>query len=127
MADVLVDTSVWIDFFRNAHSPEGDVMDLLLVENRVAICGIVEMEILQGLKEKERARTASVFELLPYLETERDDFRAAGLLWRQLRRRGRTIPATDCLIAGLCVRHGMSLFSLDAHFDCIEALNRIHR
>ena len=100
-------------------------MDLLLVENRVLICGIVEMEILQGLKEKERARTESFFELLPYLETERNDFRAAGLLWKKLRRRGMTIPATDCLIAGLCMRHRMILFSLDAHFDSIEALNRI--
>jgi predicted nucleic acid-binding protein len=125
MADVLVDTSVWIDFFRKAHSPEGDLMDLLLAEDRVVICGIVEMEILQGLKGKERVPTESLLELLPYLATERADFRVAGLLWQQLRRRGMTIPSTDCLIASLCLRHRVSLLSLDAHFDGIESLKRI--
>jgi len=126
MADVLVDTSIWIDFFRNTRSPAGDLMDLLLSENRVVLCGIVEMEILQGLMAKERARTEALFELLPYIETGREDFRAAGLLWQQLRRKGITIPATDCLIARLCIHRRIPLFSLDAHFDGIENLQRLH-
>jgi len=125
MVDVLVDTSVWIDFFRNDQGPEGDLLDLLLAEDRVVLCGIVEMEIFQGLIEKERARTESLFELIPYFETERADYRSAGVLWKQLRQQGITIPSTDCIIAGLCLRHRISLFSLDTHFDSIKGLKRI--
>ncbi len=125
MADVLVDTSVWIDFFRNERSRPGDFLDTLLAEDNVLLCGIVEMEIFQGLKKKELREIQSIFELIPYIETTRKDFIASGTLWQNLRKKGKTLPSTDCLIAELCIRHDLALFSLDSHFDDIEELKRI--
>lgn len=52
MADVVVDTSVWIDFFRNEKGRPGDLLDTLLAQDRVLLCGVVEMEIFQGLKKR---------------------------------------------------------------------------
>jgi len=125
MADVLVDTTVWIDFFRHAQGRPGDVLDKLLAEDRVLLCGVVEMEIFQGLRDKELREVRSVFQLIPYLETSREDFIEAGDLWNRLRQKGITIPPTDCLIAQLCLKRNLSLFSLDAHFDGIKGLKRI--
>ena len=125
MADVLVDTSVWIDFFRSEQGRPGDLLDALLAEDRVVLCGIVEMEIFQGLRGRELAEVKSVFEVISYVDTTREDFIDSGMLWQTLRRRGRTIPATDCLIASLCLRHKMALFSLDEHFNHIGELIRI--
>ncbi len=125
MADVLVDTSVWIDFFRNDTSRPGDSLDSLLEEDRALLCGIVEMEIFQGLRSSERREVEAAFELIPYVETTREDCIAAGTLWPSLRKEGDTGPPTDCLIAQLCLRHDFYLFSLDAHFDRIKQLKRL--
>jgi predicted nucleic acid-binding protein len=125
MADVLVDTSVWIDFFRHEKGRCGDLLDSLLEEDRVALCGVVEMEIFQGLRESEQEEIRSVFQLIPYIDITRDDCIAAGKLWQELRLSGQTIPSTDCLIAQLCLRHDLTLFTRDAHFDVIKPLKRV--
>jgi predicted nucleic acid-binding protein len=125
MADVLVDTSVWIDFFRHEDGRCGDLLDSLLEEDRVVLCGVVEMEIFQGLRESEQEEIRSVFQLIPYIDITRDDYIAAGKLWQVLRLSGQTIPSTDCLIAELCLRRDLALFTLDAHFDSIEELKRV--
>lgn len=125
MADVLVDTSVWIDFFRNEKGRTGDLLDTLLEEDRVLLCGVVEMEIFQGLRKKELQELQSVFELIPYIDITREDFIASGTLWQSLRKKGETIPSTDCLIAELCIRYKLALFSLDSHFDKIKELKRL--
>jgi len=124
MADVLVDTSVWIDFFRSESGATGKALDSLLSKDQVILCGVVEMEIFQGLRDGELAEVQSAFELIPYVETTRENFIAAGALSRNLRKKGKTIPSTDCLIAELCIRNDLMLFSLDSHFDEIRELKR---
>jgi len=125
MADVLVDTSVWIDFFRNERGRAGDMLDTLLAEDRVTLCGVVEMEIFQGLRDKELREVRSVFKLLPYIDIARGDFIEAGELWRSLRQKGKPLPSTDCLIVQVCLKQKLSLFSLDSHFDEFKELKRI--
>ena len=49
---ILVDTSVWIDFFRGAASPETDRLDALLGTQPLAIGDLILAEILQGLTNK---------------------------------------------------------------------------
>jgi len=120
MADVLVDTTVWVDFFRSREGAAGDLLDDLLGQDRAALCGIVEMEVYQGLKVKERQTVESAFWLLPYVQTTRQDFIAAGMLWNSMRKKGITIPSTDCLVAALCIDHGLSLLSTDRHFDAFD-------
>jgi predicted nucleic acid-binding protein len=127
MADVLVDTSVWIDFFRHKSGRTGDLFDALLAENRVLLCGVVEMEIFQGLRGKELHEVRSVLQLIPYIDTTREDFIEAGGLWNRLRRKGITIPPTDCLIAQMCLKRDLSLFTIDAHFDEVEGLNKLNK
>ena len=122
-----VDTTVWVDFFRSTKGPAGDLLDDLLGQDRVALCGVVEMEVHQGLKAEGREKVESAFRLLPYVETGRADFIAAGKPWNSMRKKGITVPSTDCLIATLCKNHGLSLLSTERHFDAFESgvLNRL--
>jgi predicted nucleic acid-binding protein len=53
MPDVLVDTSIWIDAFRGANPTVKNALDSLLAEDRVVFCGVVEMELLHGIRPKE--------------------------------------------------------------------------
>ncbi len=116
---VLVDSSAWIEFFRTKVNVTGDSVENLLDANEAALCGVVEMEILHGLHPHEQKKVAELFKVLLYIETERQDFIEAGYILAKLRSTGITIPATDALIAAICLRHDLSLLSLDKHFNHI--------
>ena len=127
MSRVLVDTNVWIDFFRGERaSAEGqqvaDVLDTLLVHDRVLTCGIVETELYQGVRDDERVILEAQLDALDFLETTRGDYRAAGNVLKALRKRGITIPTPDALIAALCLHHDLTLLERDGHFAEIEGL-----
>lgn len=124
MKNVLIDSSVWINYFRRGESVIAEAVDELLDAGRVVLCGIVELEIIQGLRQHERQLVESLFQALPYIETTRQDFIEAGKRLAELRHTGITIPAADGLIATLCIRHHLMLFSLDNHFDYLPDLTR---
>lgn len=122
--DVMVDSSVWIEYFRQGRGVVFDAVDALVDEDRAVLCGIVELEIVQGLRPRERRLVTDLFSALSYLETERQDYVAAGERLGELRRRGIIIPSSDCLIGALCLRHGLSLLTLDRHFEHLPDINR---
>ena len=128
-AEVLADTAVWIAFFRRGRGDEtqqrlADALEQLILEDRVVFCGVVEMELLQGARDAERAGLGAALSALDYVEATHEDFRQAGELLGSLRRRGVTIPATDGLIAAQCVRRGIILLENDKHFGEVEGLRR---
>lgn len=125
MADVLVDTSVWIDYFRFGKAPLGDLVDRLLDEDRIVLCGTVELELLQGARPHELHELKPTLSALAYVETERRDFVAAGERLAKLRRQGITIPASDGLIGILCARHGLELLTGDAHFNHLPEVRQL--
>lgn len=119
---VLIDSSVWIDYFRKGKCKVEEQVNLLLDEDRVAICGMVELEILQGLRGNEQAIIQDLFGVLHFIDTQRIDYVNAGLMLNDLRKKGITIPSSDCLIAAHCIHHKLSLFTLDNDFKHIRNL-----
>jgi len=82
-------------------------------------------EILQGIKgDQESKEVLSALAFLPYIEADREDWFNAGLYSQKLRNRGIAIPVTDMILAMLCLRHSLSLFTMDKHFDHIKELKR---
>lgn len=124
MPNVLVDTSVWIDFFRHGESAASLQLDNLLEERQVVLCGIVELELLQGARAADKSTLTELLSGLPYLEASREDFQKAGELLGTLRSKGFQIPATDGLIAALCLRHNLSILTLDRHFNHFHGLKK---
>jgi predicted nucleic acid-binding protein len=47
---ILVDTSVWIDYFNGVQSPHTDLLDSAIIEGTVAIGDLIFLEILQGIR-----------------------------------------------------------------------------
>lgn len=119
---VLIDSSVWIDYFRKGKSKVEEQVNLLLDENRIVLCGMVELEILQGLRGNEQVIIQDLFSVLHYVNTERSDFVNAGLILNDLRKKGITIPSSDCLIAAQCLHHKLPLFTLDKDFKQVRNL-----
>lgn len=122
MSLVLIDTSAWIDYLRLGEGPLSESLERLIEEDRAALCGIAIAEIRQGLRTNEEHGVLELFEMLPYLETAREDFEQAGELLVGVRRRGVTIPVTDALIATLAIRHGIPLLENDKHFGAVKRL-----
>lgn len=124
---VLVDTSAWIEFFRKAE-PVYSKVSTLLESGRICTLGIVIAELIQGVRSEDEVKVLEdfvhVFELLPErVETWRE---AGKLSWR-LRRRGKTVGLADCYVAVAASAAGASVFSLDRHFELMEAEGEVRR
>lgn len=115
---VLIDTSVWIDFFRASESSHAPAIESLIRDNnRAMICGIILQEILQGIRDdKSYALTKDRLSRLPYLEIDKETYIYASSLYRILRAKGITVPPVDVTLAGLAVQRGIPLYTRDDHF-----------
>lgn len=117
---ILVDSSVWIDYFNGISSPQTDRLDGLLGLEPVAIGDIVLTEVLQGFADErafERAREA--LEALHLIEIAGPVVALeAARNYRRLRAKGITVRKTiDTLIATRCIRDALPLLYADRDFD----------
>ena len=115
--NVLIDSSAWIDFLNGFPSPEtAEVEHLLGGDETIHTCGIVAMEVLQGLRRSGSfPRAVRLFESLVLLEPAGlDTYLRAAEIYRQLRSRGKTIRSTvDCLVVALAEANDCSILARD--------------
>jgi len=120
---MIVDTSVWIDFFNGQPSSHAQRLARAIEDNEpIGLPGLVLTEILLGLKNDAQAkRIAQLLEAFSDTpEPSRSDHIAAAALYRACRAKGLTIRSTiDCVIAQLCLRDGQALLAKDRDFDRI--------
>jgi len=123
---VVVDTSIWIDFFNRPGSEGQREVDRLLAADRVVIAGVILAELLQGAKSKrDFERLSRALTALPYLQEGLTTWQEVGRLSLELRKRGLTIPLTDLLIAVLAVENDCQIYTRDSHFKLIPGA-RLH-
>lgn len=120
---IVVDTSVWIDYFNGAASPHADLLDRLLSRERLVIGDIILTEVLQGFRRDTDFRQArallDVLEFRPMLGKEIALQSAQN--YRKLRRAGVTVRKTiDVMIATFCLVNRHRLLHIDRDFDPIE-------
>ena len=120
MNKYLVDTSVWVEYFRGKKIIIKKRLENLLDENRVVVTGIILAELMTGISnEKDQQFLEECFLGLPYLEATREIFAAAGKMGAALRKKGITIPISDLLIAALARTHALTVFTMDNHFQTL--------
>jgi predicted nucleic acid-binding protein len=118
MPNVLADSSVVIEFFRpGGREDVREAVGLLLDRGNLATCGIIVSELLQGVRSEEREPLEAFLREARYIELARVDFDLAGETCNLLRKKGHKVPITDALIASVCIRSKIQLFTLDAHFN----------
>jgi predicted nucleic acid-binding protein len=122
---VLIDTSIWVEYFRGKDHEVVEVVKGLIRTGRATLCGIVLSELLAGVRTKRSQDTLKeTLEALEYAEVSRGIWILAGEMSSSLRRHGVSIPLTDLVVAALAVENGSELFTGDAHFDRIPELRR---
>ncbi len=119
---ILVDSSVWIDYFNGKVSRQTDLLDNLLQERILLVGDLILAEVLQGFRRDEDLRTAK--KLLSNLEYAdmlgRDVALHSVKLYRSLRKKGITVRRTiDSLIAAFCIKGGHTLLHADRDFDLL--------
>ena len=116
---ILVDSSVWIDYFRSADTPQVALLDSLFGRSPLAVGDLIAAEVLQGVRDEREfkwvKRTLDAFEhidLAGYHLAVR-----ASENYRSLRAMGITIRKTmDTLIATRCIEDGLTLLHADRDF-----------
>jgi predicted nucleic acid-binding protein len=123
---IIVDTTIWIEFFRSPDSTVANHLKDLLRQRRVVMVGMVMAEILQGVKApKEANLVLTSFTKLPYSEMTKDRWQQAGEISASLRKKGTTIPLSDLVIAACALAEGYEVYTLDPHFKRIPGV-KIH-
>ena len=120
--NILVDTSVWsLALRRDSPVDNPAVLRLktaLQEGESVLTTGLVLQELLQGFNgPKARKRIIETFASLPLITPERRDHIDAADLRVKLRQKGIQAGTIDVLLAQLCLRHRLSLLSVDKDFD----------
>jgi predicted nucleic acid-binding protein len=122
---VIVDTTVWIDYFRGVGNPETEWLDHELGQQPLGLTDLILCEILQGIQpESTVEQVRNELKGFDLFETGGEELAvAAAENFRKLRKRGRTVRKTiDCLIATFCLTQGHTLLHRDRDFDHFEQL-----
>jgi predicted nucleic acid-binding protein len=117
---ILVDSSVWIDYFRRLRTPETERLDALLGADEVAIGDLMLTEVLQGFTRDGEFETAlRLMSAVPVIDIVGKDIAVqAAQNFRYLRTLGVTIRKTiDTLIATRCIEDEYALLFSDRDFE----------
>lgn len=117
---ILVDSSVWIDFFRGAVTPQTERLDGLLGSEPLVVGDLILAEVLQGFSsERDFNQARKLLTALDVVELGGQEMAIqAARNFRALRARGVTIRKTiDTLIATRCIESDYSLLFSDRDFD----------
>jgi len=119
---ILVDTSVWIDYFNGIENKQTEGLDRILSEQSVLVGDIILTEILQGFdRDKDFKLAKQALDPLDcvHLGSKTLAIKAASN-FRFLRSKGVTIRKTvDMLIGSWCIEHEVELLHNDKDFDQI--------
>jgi predicted nucleic acid-binding protein len=120
---ILVDSSVWIDYFRGVDCAETLLLDSLLGNQPLLIGDLIVTEVLQGFETDAAFNKAKelldAFEAVPL--AGKAICEKAALNFRELRKQGVSIRKTiDTIIATCCIERDYALLHKDRDFDAFE-------
>jgi len=116
---IVVDSSVWIDFFNGTATAQVDRLRGLIGQQPILVGDVMLLEVLQGVTSERQARRVEnalrQFDLARILDPDLAVRAAAH--YRLLRRRGITVRKTiDLMIGTFCIAHGQVLLTSDRDF-----------
>jgi predicted nucleic acid-binding protein len=123
---ILVDSSVWVDFFSSSPGRAGAELRRMIDESEpFALTGVVVAEVLQGLT-RDAGRIDQFLMQWDMLEpTGFATYREAAAIYRGARAKGISLTTIDTLIAAIALEHGTSIFTLDQDFSRIARITRL--
>lgn len=123
---IVVDSSVWISFFRpslrNENQKIVQTLNDLLDQDKVALAIPILIELLSGTNKQDLPRIKKLLKALPCFST-------TELTWARIESwagnsatHSQRFGFADLLIAGICIEHGAKIWSLDPDFKRLESV-----
>jgi predicted nucleic acid-binding protein len=116
---ILVDSSVWIDYFRGVETPQVDLLDSMFGRSRLAVGDLIVVEVLQGVRnEREFNLVRKTLDAFTQIDIGGHAIAVkAARNFRLLREQGVTVRKTiDSIIATRCIEDGLTLLHSDRDF-----------
>jgi len=117
---ILVDSSVWIDYFNGTDTAETTLLDEYLTTDTICIGDIILAEVLQGFRSDKDYRLARELLLeLPIFQIMTPELALVSVdNYRKLRKKGITVrKSVDNWIATFCIENKISLLFSDKDFN----------
>jgi predicted nucleic acid-binding protein len=115
--NVLVDTPVWIEFFRKKDSLISSKLRQYLELNQIVYVGPIAIELYQGAKTpKEIDVIDQLLQTIHYVEITRMHYHHAGQMSHAAARQGKIFSIVDLILGAVAHDEQLNLFTLDNHF-----------
>lgn len=124
---LLIDTSVWINLFRDKTGTVRDRLHDLIDHRDVFLTRFSQLELLQGCRdEQEWLLLQSYLQEQDYIELSVDSWQLAARIYYDLRRQGLTVRSSlDCCIAQSALDHQLLLIHNDQDFETISQVRSL--
>jgi hypothetical protein len=118
---LLIDTSVWVNVFRDRSGQVRQQLETLIANREVLLTRFTQLELLQGsLNEQEWDLLSTYLETQDYVELTDQSWQAAARIYFDLRRQGLTVRSPiDCCIAQVALENNLLLIHNDRDFETI--------
>ena len=120
---IVVDSSIWIDYFNGTVSKKTDWLDEALGIEPIIMGDIILAEVLQGLQIEKDFKTAKKLLLeFPFMDMIGQELAIKSAMnYRTLRQKGITVRKTiDVMIGTFCIHNNFPLLHNDKDFDPLE-------
>lgn len=117
---MVVDTSVWVDYFNGLTTPQTNMLDATLGSQAIIIGDLILTEVLQGFRaEADFAQARRLFQAFAVVTMLGSALAVRSAEhYRALRTRGVTVRKTiDVMIGTYCIAHNLPLLYVDRDFD----------
>lgn len=124
---IVADSSALIEFYRRGGTPAVQAaVAAAIADDALAVNGIIHVEVVGfAADERELRVLLEGFRAFHWLELGRAQFDLAASIGFDLRRRGRTVPATDLIIAASAIHAKAELIHVDDHFEEIAKVSQL--
>ena len=123
---ILIDTSVWLEYFKNKSSEISEKVEKIPTEREVCIPKIVLAELIQGAKsEREISVIEDFLDAFTIIDQKEDTWINAGRLSYNLKKKGKTVHLADCYFAVMAQEYKCLIFTLDEYFKEIQKVTNI--
>ena len=117
---ILVDTSIWIDYFRNGST--ADALDKLIESDMICINDVILSELLPSINQRHEEELKELLLSFPKLQMKIDWNEIVFMQTENLRNGINKVGLPDLMIAQNTIQNKVKLFSCDRHFQLIKNL-----
>ena len=117
---IIVDSSVWIDYFRNGQN--SGILDNLIDENLIAVNDLILTEIIPPLQLKKQTRIIDLLNEIESFDINIDWQQIRDFQYGCLKNGINKMGISDLIIAQNAIQNNTSVFSLDKHFNLLKTV-----